>query len=203
MPIDTLSQKSTLIKIPMRSISGLDRDLQSYLQQAEFHPVFSLDPVAWQREVLEALYFLQPLVVVARGKPRAKKMLAVESTAEMPHDELGTAESMSTLELDAVEPDRAEYQVVGSILTWALAEELSEPNDLIPVRCLEVGRVSKADKLCLLAAELLATPGLHWLGKKGPRIRQALWESFLDVGFNPLAGARLSDFKSATRATYR
>jgi hypothetical protein len=203
MPIDALSQKSALIKIPMRSIAGLDRDLQSYLQQAEFHPAFPLDPVSWQREVLEALYFLQPLVVVARGKPRAKKMLVVEKSAEMLQDELGSAESMANPNSEAVESDSAEYQVVGSVLTWALAEELSAPDDLIPVRCLEVGRMSKADKMCLLAAELLATPGMHWLGKKGPRIRQALWESFLEVGFNPLAGVRLSDFKSATRATYR
>lgn len=149
----------------MRSISGLDRDLQSYLQQAEFHPVFSLDPVAWQREVLEALYFLQPLVVVARGKPRAKKMLVVETVAEMSQDEPGTAESMSTLELDAVEPDRAEYQVVGSILTWALPwqEELEGLDDCEP----SLIRRPTQDK----------TAYLHWLGIKLNGPGKAAWPS--------------------------
>ena len=202
MSITSLLHKTTEIHIPMRSISGVDQELKSYLQAAKFQPGLALVPSDWQREVLEALYFLLPLVVVERGRTRKKQEAGSDSDTSLAPTPLAADEPICVKSFQ-FEKREAEYQVVGSVLSLILAEELFRPEELVFVRCIRAGRIARCDKLALLAAELQGIPVLHWIGKRAPRTRERLWETFKEIGFNPLRGDSLSDYKSATRSTFR
>lgn len=198
----SIAEKFALISIPMRMISGLDRDVKAFLDLADFRPVLTLDPDDWDRDVLEWLYALCPIIVIQRGASRTRKSKTIVDAPE-------SADAEPILRDDGAQQETVgvnapQYHVLGSLLTWFLIEALcASEHELIPVRCIQATRIPKADKLNLIAAEFLALPALHRLGKPGPRLRHAIWEAFESVSSNPIKGNRLSDFHKATGTTFR
>lgn len=80
------------------------------------------------------------------------------------------------------------YEVVGTGRAWRLAIDLFETDENVPVMLLPSARLRKADKLCIVAAELFGLAAAHRTRRHIPRRMMGLWEKLKAEGVDSILG---------------